>query len=371
VVTTHEVLDSGTVVVRGDRIQAVLREEAQADEVVNLEDRYLVPGFVDLQVNGAFGIDVATSPERLDDLSRKLLLTGTTAYLPTIVTQPLERYARLLPAISWDEVGGAKPMGLHLEGPFINPHKRGAHPEENVAVPNAGALAAMLEMAPVKLVTLAPEVHGASDLVEVAASRGAVVSLGHSDASFEEARAALDGGARSVTHLFNAMSPLHHRHPGLPGAALSHPSARCGIVMDGFSVHPEVARLAYERLGPDRLYLVTDAMAAAGTDSGEYSLAGLRVTVSEGLPRLEDGTIAGSVLLMHEALRNALEFTGCALHEAVRMAATTPADLVGARKGRLAEGYDDDILALSPELDVEMVWAGGVLHRHRNEWEGD
>jgi len=217
VVTAHEVWDSGTVVVEGAKIRAVLREEVRADETVDLGDRYLAPGFVDLQVNGAFGIDVATDPERLDDLSGKLLLTGTTAYLPTIVTQPLRRYAELLPAIPWDEVDGAEPMGLHLEGPFINPRKKGAHPEENVAAPDPEALAAMLGMAPVKLVTIAPEMRGASELVGVAISCGAVVSLGHSDASFEEARAALDGGARSVTHLFNAMSPLHHRHPGLPG----------------------------------------------------------------------------------------------------------------------------------------------------------
>lgn len=211
------------------------------------------------------------------------------------------------------------------------------------------------------MVTAAPELSGFLALAETAGARKAVVSLGHSDASFEEAMAALDSGARGVTHLFNAMSPLHHRDPGLPGAALSHPGACCGIIADGRHVHPEMVRLAFERLGPDRMYLVTDAMAAAGMGSGEYSLAGHRVFMEDGLPRLEDGTLAGSILTMDEALRNVLNFTGCSLPDAVRMAATTPARLIGEgeRKGRLAPGFDADVVALSPALEVEAAWVGG------------
>lgn len=365
--TEHEVWDDGTVVIEGSSIRSVTRERVGADETLELRENFLVPGFVDLQINGASGVDIATRPGRLPELSAKLPLTGTTSYLPTIVTLPSSQYPALLSGISLDPGVGAEPLGLHLEGPFINPLKRGAHPVESVSQPDPEALKAMLDTAPVRMVTLAPEIDGFLALVETANSRGAVVSLGHSDASFEETLAALDSGARGVTHLFNAMSPLHHRDPGLPGAALAHAEAACGLIADGRHVHPEMVRLAFERLGPDRMYLVTDAMSAAGMGFGEYTLAGNRVFMKDGVPRLEDGTLAGSVLTMDEALRNIIAFTGCSLPEAVRMAAATPARLIGEdrRKGKLAPGLDADVVALSPELKVEAVWVGGREVRSR------
>ncbi len=363
VVTEKEVWDWGTVLVEGGKISAVSREQLDADETLDVGEGFLAPGFVDLQVNGAFGVDVVAHPDNLHELSAKLLTTGVTSYLPTMVSLPLDRYPALLSEISLDAKTGAEPLGLHLEGPFINPAKRGAHPEENVSPPDAEALRAMLAAASVRMVTLAPELPGAGELVKVATRRDAVVSVGHSDATFEETLEALDSGVRSVTHLFNAMSPLHHRDPGVPGAALTHPEAVCGIIADGRHVHPGMVRLAYEKLGPDRLYLVTDAMSAAGMDAGDYALVDRRVRMSDGVPRLEDGMIAGSVLLMDEALRNTLAFTGCSLPEAVRMAATTPARLIGedGRKGRLALGCDADVVALSPDLTIEAIWSRGVL----------
>jgi N-acetylglucosamine-6-phosphate deacetylase len=367
VVTEKEIWDRGTVLIEGGTIAAVGRGLLEADETLDMADSFLVPGFVDLQVNGAFGVDVVTHPGSLARLSAKLLLTGTTSYLPTIVSLPLERYPSLLSQISLDAGAGAEPLGLHLEGPFINPARRGAHPEENVSPPDVEALEAMLGAARVRMVTLAPEMAGNRELMEVAAGRGVVVSLGHSDADFEEALEALDSGVRSVTHLFNAMSPLHHRDPGLPGAVLVHAEAMCGIIADGRHVHPGMVRLAYEKLGADRLYLVTDAMAAAGMGPGEHILGDWRVRMSDGVPRLEDGTLAGSALRMDEALSNAIAFTGCALPEAVRMAATTPARVLGedGRKGRLAPGRDADVVALSPALEVEAVWSAGDLKYDR------
>lgn len=361
VVTETEVWENGTVVLEGSRIRSVSRGRVEADETRRIHESYLVPGFVDLQLNGAFGIDVATDPGRLPQVSASLPKTGTTSYLPTLVTLPLGRYPEVLSGIPLETASGANPLGLHLEGPFINPLKRGAHPEESVATPDPAALERMLDLADVRMVTAAPELSGFSSLAGVANERGVLVSAGHSAASFEEAVAGFDSGARSVTHLFNAMSPLHHRDPGLPGAALSCAKAHCGIIADGIHVHPEMVRLAFERLGPDRMYLVTDAMAAAGMGSGgECSLAGHRVFTDDGVPRLEDGTLAGSVLTMNESLRNIISFTGCSLPEAVRMGATTPARLIGeAHKGRLAAGLDADVTVLSPELEVEAAWVGG------------
>lgn len=362
VVAEDEVWHRGTVLVENGRIEKVSRDALDADQIVEMPGSYLVPGFVDLQVNGAFGVDVVDHPDRLDDLSAALPRTGVTSYLPTLVTLPLHRYPRIIGELSSQQGPGAEPLGVHLEGPFINPEKRGAHPAEAVIPPDPKTFGELLGTGRVAMATLAPELPGVHRLLEISAGRGVAVSLGHSAASFEEAWEALERGAPSVTHLFNAMSPLHHRDPGLPGAALAHPGPRCSLVADGRHVHPEMVRLAFDRLGPDRVYLVTDAMSAAGMGSGEFELAGRKVTVQEGTPRLDDGTLAGSVLTMDEAVRNVMSFTGCTLPEAVRMASVTPSTLLGAeRKGRLARGFDADVVALSASLEVEAAWAGGEL----------
>jgi N-acetylglucosamine-6-phosphate deacetylase len=361
VVTDYEVWEDATVVIEGAAVLGITREPVDADEVYEFPRGYLVPGFVDLQVNGSFGVDVATQPERLPELSRKLPATGITSYLPTLISLPRDAYSDLLPRLERDSSGGAEVLGVHLEGPFLNPEKAGAHPAANIVAPDVGLLGELLDVAPVRLLTLAPEREGASELVSLAEGRGVVLSAGHTAADFETAYRALDFGLAGVTHLFNAMTPLHHREPGVPGAAFAHPRAVCGLITDGFHVHPEVVGLALRMLGPDRIYLTTDAIAAAGMGPGEYSLAGQPVRLREGVPRLESGEIAGSLLTMNEALKNVLAFTGCTMAEAVRMAAATPARLIGEgeRKGRLAPGYDADVVALSPGMDVEAVWVRG------------
>src|SRR5215207_1228076 len=361
VVTEHEIWHEGTLVLEGSTIKAVSRDVADADKTLEFPDSFLVPGFVDLQINGAFGIDVVSKPERLKELSTRLVGTGTTAYLPTVISRPPEEYPNLLPRIlPIADNEGAEPLGLHLEGPFLNPKKRGAHPEAHIAPVDVGALVTMLDVAPVRMLTVAPELHGADKAIRTAVSRGVVVSIGHSEATFAEAYEAMNSGGTAVTHLFNAMSPLHHRKPGLPGAAFAHPRVACGIIADGQHVHPEVVDLAFRLLGPDRIYLITDAVAAAGMETGEFTLAGQHVLL-DGVPHLASGALAGSNLIMNEALRNVMEFTGCTIAEAVRMASFTPTRLIGEmeRRGRLAPRYQADIVALSQDLEVESVWIGG------------
>jgi N-acetylglucosamine-6-phosphate deacetylase len=196
-----------------------------------------------------------------------------------------------------------------------------------------------------------------------------VVSAGHSDVAFEPAYDALDGQVAGVTHLFNGMSAMHHREPGLPGAAFAHPRTVCGLIADGLHVHPEMVGLAFRMLGPDRICLVTDAIAATGMEDGEYRLATRTVYADGGVPRLGSGSIAGSMLTMREAFMNILAFTGCTVPEAARMTSTSPAKLVGEgrRKGRLVPGYDADVTVLTPDLSVETVWRGGKL---AYSWEG-
>ena len=368
VVTDYEVWPEGTVLFRDGAIAEVDREgtslAGEADEVYEYPDSLILPGFVDLQVNGAYGVDAASEPDRLAELSRALLQTGTTAYLPTVISSPESLYEETLPAIGGMTGGaadGAEVLGVHLEGPFVNLEKRGAHAAAHVARPDPALLARLLDLGPVRMITLAPELAGAGELIDQAVARGVVVCAGHSDAGFEFAYGAFDGRVSGVTHLFNAMSPMHHREPGLPGAAFAHPRASCGIIADGLHVHPEMVGLAFRMLGPDRLCLVTDAIAAAGAHAGEYSLATRTVYSHGGVPRLGSGAIAGSILTMEEAFRNILACTGCTVPEAARMASTSPARLLGEdrRKGRLIPGYDADVAVLAPDLSVEAVWRAG------------
>lgn len=365
IVADREIWPEGTVLLEGSSILEVSREALDANEVHEYPGCFVAPGFVDLQVNGSFGVDVTSEAGRVPELSRKLLATGTTSYLPTLISSPLTLYREALPILARlareGAPDGAEIFGVHLEGPFIDADKKGAHPANHVIPADVNLLDELLDLGLVRMLTLAPELEGAAELVKMAARRGVVVCAGHSNATFELAYRAFEGEVAGVTHLFNAMRSLHHREPGLPGAAFAHPRVMCGIIADGRHVHPEIVALAFRALGPDRLYLVTDAIAATGMEPGEYPLATRRVYLEEGAPKLEDGTLAGSVLAMDEALRNVLAFTGCTLPEAVRMAAVTPARLVGegGRKGRLASGYDADATVLSPEFSVEAVYRGG------------
>ena len=338
-------------------------ESPEEADVHDYEDFFILPGFVDLQVNGCFGIDVATDPSRLPELSEKLLATGTTSYLPTIISSPKSLYENVLAELARqpEDPPGAEALGAHLEGPFINPEKRGAHSPEHILQPDLGLLERLSDSGPIRMITLAPELEGVEKLIPAAADRGITVSAGHSNASFEAAYESFDRQVAGVTHLFNAMSGLHHREPGLPGAASAHPRVVCGLIPDGLHVHPEVVGLAFRMLGPDRIYLATDATAATGMEPGEYPLGSRMVYQDANMARLDDGALAGSLITMNEALQNVLAFTGCTLPEATRMASTTPARLVGEgrSRGRLVSGYKADITVLGPDLSIRTVWKNG------------
>src|ERR687897_476046 len=333
IVTDYEVWPDGTVLFGEGSIADVSPDDsllAEADEIHDHAESLILPGFVDLQVNGAFGVDVASESARLPELSEALLSTGTTSYLPTVISSSEDLYEEALPAIGSPAGSGAEVLGVHLEGPFISLQKRGAHAAAHVLMPDAELLAHLLDLGPVRMITLAPELEGADKLTSLAANRGVVVSAGHSDIAFEEAYDALDGQV-------------------------------AGVISEGLHVHREMVGLAFRRLGPDRLCLVTDAIAATGMGDGEYRLATRTVYTDGGIPRLGSGAIAGSVLTMKEAFINILAFTGCTVPEAARMTSTSPARLVGEgrRKGRLVRGYDADVTVLTPDLSVETVWRGG------------
>lgn len=333
---------------------------------IDVSGLQLVPGFIDLQLNGAFGHDFTAKPETIWPVSAELPRFGVTSYLPTIITSPLETVAaaqavllRQRPA----DFSGAEPLGLHVEGPFLNPQKKGAHNPAYLRRPDPDLITNWSVSQGVRLVTLAPELPGALELVQQLVEQGVLVSAGHSLASFEEARAGLRAGVRYGTHLFNAMPPLSHREPGLAGALLNDTHSVVGLIPDGIHVHPAMVKLAWTAKGSAGLNLVSDAMAALGMPPGRYHLNDFDVHVSQTDARLADGTLAGSILPLDAAVRNLLEYTGCSLSEALATVTTTPADLLGLsqQRGRIAPGLLADLVLLTPDFEVAMTISAGQI----------
>lgn len=317
----------------------------------------LVPGFVDLQVNGHDDVDVAAASggdwDRLDEL---LVDQGVTTWCPTLVTAPLGRLERAMARVgeAMARPGGKRPAiaGIHLEGPFLG-GAPGAHRRDWLLPFDLTWLAEL--PASVRIVTLAPELEGAADVVRALADRGVVVSLGHSTATAAQASAAVDAGARLVTHLFNGMGPLHHRQPGLVGLALADPRLVVSIIADLVHVDAVALRIAFAAKGPGGIALVTDAIAWRAGNAH----AGSEVARRDGGPRLADGTLAGSALTMDAAVRNAVA-SGVDLAAALVAAAMTPAAVLGlADRGAVAVGRRADLVALDEQLGVEAVWIGG------------
>ncbi len=362
-------LDDAAVIVDGKRIAAVgpVGETPcpPGAQVLDGAGLILAPGFIDLQFNGAFGYDFTADPTSIWPVAAGLPRYGVTAFLPTIITSPLDRMTGAQevmadgPDPGWS---GATPLGLHLEGPFLNPQKKGAHNPSYLRRPDLGAIAGWSVENHVRLVTLAPELPGALDLVEALVGRGVVVSAGHSMATWEEATAGFAAGIRYGTHLFNAMPPLNHRQPGLAGALLTDPRPVVGYINDGIHTHLSMVDLAWKSLGP-RLNLVTDAMAALGVPPGTHLLGDYDVYVDETSCRLADGTLAGSILAMDQALRNLVAWTDCPLPAALATITTTPADLLGLghERGRIAPGYLADLVLLTPDLRVRATVVEGEV----------
>ncbi|MFL6203963.1 MAG: N-acetylglucosamine-6-phosphate deacetylase [Acidimicrobiales bacterium] len=343
-------------------------KEADA-ATVELDGFLLAPGYIDLQCNGGLGIDLASQPERLWELASLLPRFGVTAWLPTIVTTPDGVIERALDALRTgppDAWRGATPLGLHLEGPFLSAPKRGAHPEALLREPTLAAIEGWTGHDGVVIVTIAPDLPGAVEVVAALVERGVIVSLGHSPATAPQATAAVDAGARWVTHLFNAMAPLHHREPGLAGVALADPRLHVGLIPDGIHVDPLVVATAQRALG-ERLTIVTDAVAALGMAAGTQALGRTEVHIGDDGVRLADGTLAGSNLAMDQGVRNLVAFTGCDSATAIHAASTAPAALLGdPARGHLGPGARADLVVLTEDLHLVSTYvAGDVVHDAR------
>lgn len=351
---------SGRLTIEDGLISAIVLEEGSAED-----GPYLAPGFVDVHVHGWGGHDAMGDTAALDGMARALLKRGVTSFLPTAVTAPLddlaafaERVRGWLPASPSD---GAEPLGFNLEGPFLAPARRGAHAATHLEAP-ADAPRATLErlVEGLRLTTIAPELPGAVDLIGWLHGQGVAVSIGHSAAVVDEARAGFAAGARSTTHLFNAMSGVDHRSPGVAVAALLDDEAYVELIADGVHVHHALWPLITRLKPRDRLLLVSDALAVAGTPQGRGRIGDLEIEVTDDRATLAGtDTLAGSVIALDAAVRN-LVTAGVPLPDAVAAASRNPLDLLGVTdRGRLAEGQRADLVELGEDLAVRRVMREG------------
>ena len=349
------------------RIAEVHGEAASEATARNAVEPLVIPGFVDLHVHGGGGRDIMEGGSAVDTVAAMHARHGTTSMLATTMTAPLsdleQAFAGVAHATAKRSRGAARVLGVHLEGPYINPDKLGAQPSYARPVGTAEMML-LNSLAPIRLITLAPEVPGHMDVIDTLVKSGYRVQIGHSLATYEESVQALQRGAGGFTHLFNAMTGLHHRTPGVVGAALAHAS-HAEIIPDLVHVHPGAIRVALRSI--PHLYCVTDSTAAAGMPDGDYQLGRQTVTKCLGGVRLADGTLAGSTLTMDEALRNLVLKLGLTLADASRRVSTNAAHYVGATdRGQLVAGDWADMVVLNRDLEIEAVYVEGekIVHPH-------
>ncbi len=372
VVTPEGVLESGWVVVEGATITSVGRGVPPVGSLTDLGGAWLVPGFVDVHMHGGGGHDVAASAASLNQAVAFHHAHGTTTTLASLVTaaepdlvDQLRWIAAETRRAAANNEPGNRLVGAHLEGPFLAPSRCGAQNVEHMKHPDPGLLQRLQSAAAgtLRVVTIAPELPGALEVIRAVVAGGAIAAIGHTDATYDQARAGFDAGAVLATHLFNGMRPRHHREPGAAGAALGV-GAFCEIICDGRHVHPAMIREV--AAGRAELILITDAIAAAGVSAGDFRLGGQDVSVVGGTARLRStGSLAGSTLTMAAALRRAVVEVGLPIQTAVRAAATAPATLLGLAgdRGAIAPGLRADLVVLDDELRVSSVISGGVATR--------
>ena len=358
--------------------QEVPKNATVVDLTHDVPEAILAPGFVDIHMHGGAGLDVMrATPAELPHLNKFLTTHGVTGYFPTTVAAPLDQtcaaLSRLADAIestqdshaSNGDAGQALPLGIHLEGPFLSHKRRGVHPPEYLVEPTIAIFDRLWQAARghVTMMTIAPELPGALEVIAEAARRKICVSIGHSDAVLEAARAGIQAGARHATHTFNAMRPLDHRDPGILGEVLTDRQISADIVVDGIHVAPEVVQIFLRAMGFERAVLITDATAAAGMPDGTYQLGPIQVEVKDGRCTVHGepgGKLAGSVLTMDRAIRNVTQFAGWSLQNAVRAASLNAARAAGLlQHGHLAPGAVANIVVLSPDGKVDQTFVRG------------
>jgi N-acetylglucosamine-6-phosphate deacetylase len=379
VVLPDRLLSGGTVVIDHDRIVDVLPSapaRSPGDLHLDLRGTTLVPGFIDVHVHGVEGIDSLDGGESIAQIASRLPRYGVTAFCPTSVACTPGDLSAMLTAIRALRVspvaGSARVLPAHMESNFISPEYRGAQPLQCLRLPHGAQegeftgeqiLAEIAAARPdVGILTIAPEIDGAIDLIRDLTAHGHHVSLGHSGASYEQAHEGIDAGARQATHLFNRMTPISHRSPGLAAAVLEHDDVTAEVICDGVHVHPSMVRVALAAKGPSRIMAITDGTSGSGLPRGSQAALGGRCITVRDAAYLNDGTLAGSVLTMDRAFGRLVTAMGLSLVDAVTICATTPARALGLRGfGVIAPGATADLLVLNRDLTISQTWIGGVL----------
>jgi len=368
VLTGQGIVGGRTLLLSGARIEALVGPEdsrCRDAVIVDLGGQLLLPGFIDVQVNGGGGVLFNDEPsaESIRAIGAAHRRFGTTGFLPTLISDDLDTIVRAIAAVQTAlDAGMPGVLGVHIEGPFLNSARRGVHDSKHLRLLDSGLVTLLSRLrAGRTILTLAPEMT-TPDIIAKLAAAGILVSAGHSEASYAETTAAIAHGLRGFTHLFNAMARLEPRAPGIVGAALYDESTWCGIIVDGHHVDPVMLKLALRCKRHDRFMLVTDGMPAVGSEASTFVLQGRTIRVVDGICRDENGTLAGTALDMAAAVRNAVSLLGLDVVEAARMASEYPAEFLGLGNelGRIAPGYRANLVLMDDELQVRKTWIEGM-----------
>ncbi len=362
IVTSEEILDGYTLIFN-KKIISIQIEVPFNIETIDAKGAYLSAGFIDIHIHGSNGADVMDATySSLETISNSLIKTGVTSFLATTMTMSKDRILEALLNIKKyrNSVTGAKILGVHLEGPFINPTKSGAQNSKYILKPDIKFIEEYLDI--IKLITLAPEVEGAREFILYLKKNYPYIllSIGHSSSNYKQTKESFKWGISHATHLFNAMNPLHHREPNIIGAVLEDDNISCDIIADTIHIHPSLFKILF-KLKDDKLILITDAMRAGCLYDGEYSLGGQRVFVKNGEARLRDGTLAGSVLKLNSALKNFKNYSNISLPKLISMVTSTPAKRLNLNLGELKEGYPADMVLFDSNFNIIKTFIGGSL----------
>ena len=380
IITPFHLVSGKAIIIEKGRIREIVNKEELSTatltgvEVIEAKDKFIVPGYIDIHIHGGGGSDVMDGDyEAINQIAIAHSHFGTTSFLPTTMTMSKDKIIRSLRSICEavkKGTAGAEILGIHMEGPYINPEKKGAQKEDEIKKISIEEFLEFNQASGnlIRLVTIAPEMPGAIGLIKYLYKQGIITSVGHTNATYVQTQAGIQAGLSHVTHTFDAMRGLHHREPGVVGAALTSPELTVEIIADGVHIHPIVLKILTKIKEGEKVVLITDAMRAAGLKEGTYDLGGQEVIVTKGQARLKDGTLAGSVLTMDKAVKNMVNKIGIQLPKAIQMASFNPARSIGIddKKGSLEPGKDADIVILNKNLEAELtIVAGKIVYRRK------
>lgn len=363
----HDEIVNKNVFIEDDKITEISNRQPEDEDIIDAKGAYVSPGFIDVHTHGRGGSDTMYATfDDLNTISKATLKTGVTSFLPTTMTMPVDDIAKTIEniAVNKDKVEGAQVLGTHLEGPFFNKKYKGAQPEECMILPTVDNYLSFVQdhQDIIRKISIAPELEHSLELISYLKDKNTVVSLGHTNATYEQAQAAIDAGATSGTHTYNAMTPLTHRAPGVVGAVMINDSVYAELILDGVHVNYAAAKALLRTKGKDKLILITDSLEAAGLENGKYLLGNQDVYVKDGEARLIDGTLAGSIVSMNVAVKNAYEHLGLTLNEAVNLASYNPAQSLNEPLlGEIKVGNYADIIFFDDNIQIQQTMIKGQL----------